>query len=524
MNKTVLTTLTMVICLVPSCFYWFNIPFTFSSPNDCTPSAAHQCILHQPQEQTSIPFGAAFGKFIKESQIADTDYQINTIVLDAGHGGKDPGCSGKKSKEKDIALGIALKLGQKLERNFPELHVIYTRDRDVFIPLHRRASIANDNDADLFISIHCNYIRGSSVTKGSETYVMGLHTAEENLAVAKRENEAILFEEDYENIYGIDPNSDEGHILYNFVQNTFLDQSLSFASKVEDQIAVHERRRSRGVKQAGFQVLRQTAMPSVLVETGFLSNSQEENYLLTHAGQQGVAESVFRAFQDYKHEVEDYSTSNREPIATYQTIPPPTTPAPKPYEIRPQQQVPQQQARVVHQQPTRTYAQNRTITQKPIVPVVVHEPTPTKREPITYKKEEKPRVARTNIDWENIKTTSSNVDEIPTNKTYTIKSSNSGQDFQGKTPIEFRVQITASPTLLHQRSGRWLELNKLNHWAEPVWEDNQHKYQIMSIQDFNTAESIRLKMREIGFFNAYVIAYKGIKQISVNEAVKLQGE
>ncbi len=504
MNKTLLTTLTMVVCLAPSCFYWFNIPFTFSPQENCTPHAAHQCALHQLKEHASIPFGSDFGKFIKESQQLESEYQIKTIVLDAGHGGRDPGCSGKKSKEKNIALGIALKLGQKLQRNYPELRVIYTRDRDVFVPLHKRATIANDNDADLFISIHCNYIVGSTATRGSETYVMGLHTSAENLAVAKRENEAILFEEDYRNIYDIDPNSDAGHILYSYVQNMFLEQSLSFASKVEDQIASYENRRSRGVKQAGFQVLRQTSMPSVLVETGFLSNSQEENYLLTHAGQQSVAESVFRAFQDYKHEVEDYSSkpiANAAPVYEVQS----PMPSPKSTQQRPtpspSYDIPPPAAR----QPTTT-------------PVVVHQPINTTP---TAPKAKKKRVSRASIDWGTADNTSSTKDEVPIRESYAVKTSNT-RDMHAKSPVEFRVQITASPTLLNQRTGRWLELNKLDYLAEPVWENGQHKYQIMALQSLDEAESIRLQMREIGFFNAFVIAYQGAKHISIDDAIKLQ--
>ena len=231
-------------------------------------------------------------------------YQMQTIVLDPGHGGKDPGCSGVNSKEKTIALGIALELGEFISESYPRLKVVYTRDKDVFIPLHKRAAIANKNQADLFISIHCNYV-GREAVNGTETYVLGLHRAEDNLAVAKRENAAIFFESDYEVHYGgYDPNSAEGHILMSLFQNAFLDQSIFLAGKIEEQFGVANQRQSRGVKQAGFLVLRETAMPSVLIETGFLSNKEEEQFLLEPENQKAMAQSIFRAIEQYKEMIE----------------------------------------------------------------------------------------------------------------------------------------------------------------------------------------------------------------------------
>ncbi len=247
-----------------------------------------------------------FGKDNQLDHFTKLDYQLRTVVIDAGHGGHDHGCSGIHSKEKHIALNIAKKLGKYINGQFPKVKVIYTREKDVFIPLHTRAEIANKNKADLFISIHCNAMSTQKhLVRGTETYVMGLHNADENLAVAKRENEAILLEKDYEkNYHGFDPESPEGHIILAMVQNAFLEQSISFAEKVEYNFQNLAGRKSRGVKQAGFLVLRETTMPSVLIETGYLTQKSEEKYMRTKRGQDELAFAIFKAFQSYKREIE----------------------------------------------------------------------------------------------------------------------------------------------------------------------------------------------------------------------------
>ncbi len=225
---------------------------------------------------------------------------LDKIVIDAGHGGKDPGASGKYSREKDVVLAIALKTGETIKKQYPEVEIIYTRKTDVFITLKERAEIANKANADLFISIHCN-ANTSSQPHGSETYVMGLHKSEANLSVAKAENAAILFEEDYEQNYeGFDPTSDESHIIFNFFQNSFLAQNLDLASKVQSKFTVHTPLRDRGVKQAGFWVLYKTTMPGVLIETGFLSNSNDEKFLNSKEGQANISKAISKAVSEYK--------------------------------------------------------------------------------------------------------------------------------------------------------------------------------------------------------------------------------
>lgn len=236
--------------------------------------------------------------------------KIKTVVIDAGHGGHDTGCQYGGVEEKNVALSIAKRLGQKIEQNYKDVKVIYTRTNDTFIELWERPAIGNRNNADMFISIHCN-ANPKTTVYGTETYVMGLHKSEGNLDVAKRENSVILMEENYEQHYeGFDPNSPEAHIYFSLFQNAYLDQSLSLASKIEKQLA-RNKRTSRGVKQAGFLVLWKASMPSILIETGFLSNSQERSFLKSDKGQDSVASSIYFAFKDYKTEFEAQHSKQR---------------------------------------------------------------------------------------------------------------------------------------------------------------------------------------------------------------------
>jgi len=231
-------------------------------------------------------------------------YKVRKVVIDAGHGGKDPGTHGRFSNEKDVTLAIALELGRTINKYLEDVEVIYTRTTDKFIPLDQRAEIANKNDADLFISIHANALHSHSVY-GTETYVMGPHTFDGNLEVAKRENSAILMEENYEERYeGFNPSSPESHILFSLYQNAYQESSLRLAEKIEAQFEQRVGRRSRGVRQAGFWVLWRTGMPSVLVEVGYLTNPEEEKFLNSELGQVYMASGIFRAFRDYKQEIE----------------------------------------------------------------------------------------------------------------------------------------------------------------------------------------------------------------------------
>lgn len=244
--------------------------------------------------------------------------KVKRVVIDAGHGGKDPGCIGTKSKEKDIALKLALLTGEKIKKLHPDVEVLYTRKKDVFVPLYKRIKFANSHQADLFISVHCNFVDNRTVY-GTETFVMGLHTVEENLDVAKRENQVILLEKDFEDNYdGYDPNSPMGHIILSNYQNAYLDQSLHIAKNVEDQLSGAGNRKSRGVKQAGFVVLKRATMPSILVEAGFLSHPREQKYLISKEGQEEVATSIAYAFSNYKLEQESQQIAKTKKTITPQ--------------------------------------------------------------------------------------------------------------------------------------------------------------------------------------------------------------
>ena len=225
------------------------------------------------------------------------------VVIDAGHGGKDPGAKGTMINEKTINLSVALKLGELISKKSSDVKVVYTRKSDVFVELDERANMANRCKADLFISIHTNSLpKRTTAIDGVETYTLGLARSDENLEVAKRENSVILLEDNYLQRYeGFDPNSAESYIIFDFIQNKHMEQSINFASDVQKYM-VSASRSDRGVKQAGFLVLRKTGMPSVLIELGYICNSNEERYLASEQGQQQLANSIYNAFSKYKWE------------------------------------------------------------------------------------------------------------------------------------------------------------------------------------------------------------------------------
>ena len=223
-----------------------------------------------------------------------------TVVLDAGHGGHDPGAMSANSKEKDINLQIVLDLGTIIEQKFKDVKVIYTRKTDKYLTLQERADVVNDHHADLFICIHTNASL-SSAAYGAETFTLGLAKSRANLDVAMRENSVILLEEDYRTKYkGFDPNSVDSYIMFEFMQDKYIDKSVEFSSIIQKQFVSYCQRSDRGVRQAGFWVLHRSACPSVLVEVGFISNPAEERYLTSDQGQKEMATAVFNAFVDYK--------------------------------------------------------------------------------------------------------------------------------------------------------------------------------------------------------------------------------
>ena len=231
--------------------------------------------------------------------------QIKTIVIDAGHGGHDPGCQYGGAKEKEVTLKIALALGKKITEELSDVKVIFTRKTDEFVTLWDRANIANRNQADLFISIHCNANKNTEVS-GTETFAMGLHKAESNLEVSIRENDVILMEKNYEERYeGFDPNSPETHIILSLHQNAYLDKSIDLASRIEKYFVKNKVNTSRGVKQAGFVVLWKTKMPSILIETGFLSNKNDRILLTSDDGVDKITDNIKYSLVDFKQSIEN---------------------------------------------------------------------------------------------------------------------------------------------------------------------------------------------------------------------------
>lgn len=232
--------------------------------------------------------------------LADVEKRNFTLVIDAGHGGHDAGAVGVYSKEKDINLKVALAFGRLVENNCPDVKVVYTRKTDVFIPLQRRADIANNNKADLFVSVHTNALPAGRQAYGSETYTLGMARANANLAVAKRENSVITLESDYKSTYqGFDPNKAESYVIFEFMQDKFMKQSVDLATCIQRQYA-SAGRPNKGVHQAGFLVLRNTSMPSVLTELGFITTPSEEAYLNSQQGVTELSRSIYNGFLAYR--------------------------------------------------------------------------------------------------------------------------------------------------------------------------------------------------------------------------------
>jgi len=246
-----------------------------------------------------------FFSLIVIKQTSAQGYKIKTIVIDPGHGGRKPGASGSFSKEKDISLKVALKLGEIIKEELPDIKVIFTRKTDIDVDLYRRAEIANDANADLFISVHCNSMPpGNKHIKGVETLVAGSHRLKEQDA-AIRENADIKLEKNYKSKYdGYDPNNPSSFILLSLLKNTFRDKSIKFAKLIQNSYIKRDERFSRGVKEQGVLVLQRCGMPAVLTEVGFISNTEEEKYINSQKGQSEIANSIFEAIKTYKKNIE----------------------------------------------------------------------------------------------------------------------------------------------------------------------------------------------------------------------------
>lgn len=383
------------------------------------------------------------------------------VVIDAGHGGHDSGAVGKTAKEKNINLNVALKLGKLIESKCNDVKVIFTRKTDVFVNLNRRAEIANEAKADLFISIHTNALANNHTARGASTWTLGLARSSANLDVAKRENAVILYEDDYQARYaGFDPNSSESYIIFEFMQDQFMSQSVHFASMIQQQFKNNSKRIDSGVHQAGFLVLRATSMPSVLVELGFISTPAEEKYLSSNEGSTSMANSIFNAFLAYK-------TEQQAREASTQNAPPSTVADDE--EVRP----------IANVQPTQAKRDN---TQAPT------KTTPTQG--ATSKATQTKGQAKTTPEKEQAKATT-----------------------KSNAPV-FKIQFLTASSKLANNDKRLKGLQPVDYYIE----NGTYKYTYGASTDYNTVRS-KLKTVTSKFKDAFIIAFKNDKKVNVNEAI-----
>jgi N-acetylmuramoyl-L-alanine amidase len=469
---------------------------------------------------------------------------ISKVVIDAGHGGKDPGTIGKKSQEKNVALQIALKLSEEIRSKCKGVTVICTRTTDEFIELHERAEIANRSKADLFISIHCNANPKHSFL-GAETYVMGLHRTEANLEIAKKENAAILMEPDYSTNYnGFDPNSDESYITFTLFQNAFLEQSTRFASFVQDEMKDRVGMNDRGVRQAGFLVLYKTTMPSVLIETGFLSNPEEEKFLMSEKGQQYIAAAICRAFCKFKAKWEgngkelasagdkkvpvppasitkqaenpvnkDTSVKpkekQKEKTSAKDTVKLQATPKPAPtgQAVAGTSQKPAEKKSAKENTGAKTTSKNVSVKKDSVPPKVTSAANPPIHEKTTAGSHEK--------------SISAAPDKGNAAKSKAVVKSQEAKPVPAtvSNDVVFRVQFATSPKELSVHSKKFEGL-------PDVWKyqhQGLYKYTIGKESTPEALSALLAKAKDKGFKDAFIVAFHGSERITVAEGRKLIG-
>lgn len=435
--------------------------------------------------------------------------KVRKVVIDAGHGGHDPGATGKTSREKDITLALALKTGKYIEENMPDVQVIYTRKTDVFVELYKRAKIANEAKADLFISIHCNANK-STTPYGAETYVMGLHKSEANLAVAQTENAAIMLEDDYHVKYdGFDPTSPEGYIFFTMLQNAFLDQSLMLASNVQKHFKERVNLFDRGVKQAGFLVLYKTTMPAVLIETGFISNAKEEKILASEEGQNYLASAIFRAVKDYKRMVE------KTPVTPDKDNLPE-----KPLIVQQTKDVPAKQERITAGKPTqetgKVTTDNGKAVAETIKPVTGNETTVLAQNTPTDKPANLPVP-----DVQPIPETAgpSVTTELPAVNTANAGTSEPETAKPSQSNIVFKVQFLVAKSPIKLNSPELKGLTNVDYYLH----NGMCKYTYGNEENFEAANLKVKELNKLGFKDCFVVAFLDDKRITIEEAKKMLG-
>jgi N-acetylmuramoyl-L-alanine amidase len=439
---------------------------------------------------------------------------ITKVVIDAGHGGKDPGTIGKKSQEKNVTLQIALKLAEEIRSQCKGVTVICTRTTDEFIELHERAEIANRSKADLFISVHCN-ANPKHTFQGAETYVMGLHRTEANLEIAKKENAAILLEPDYSTNYnGFDPNSDESYITFTLFQNAFLEQSTRFASIVQDEMKDRVGMNDRGVRQAGFLVLYKTTMPSVLIETGFLSNPDEEKFLTSEKGQQYIASAICRAFRKFKARMEGNgkelaslnekkSTSPNSLQTTHEEVKLASTNPDQTKENIPQKDTSRPKEKTVY----------KIVRTEPVRPVEKqNKPTNQVDTPKVHNVKQDVRDAKEPLAENNVKQPSV-ITKPPVNNTLKTESAPKTTGKQ-TSDVVFRVQIATSPKEISLHAKKFASLPEI--WS--YQHQGSFKYTTGKESSPEALSGLLAEARKAGFTDAFVVAFHGGDRITIAEA------
>ncbi|MCR5014739.1 MAG: N-acetylmuramoyl-L-alanine amidase [Bacteroidales bacterium] len=403
--------------------------------------------------------------------------KIRTVVIDAGHGGKDTGAIGAISKEKDLNLTVALLTGDYIKKNLPDVNVIYTRQRDVFVSLNERAAIANRNNADVFISIHCNSTDSKNASvNGAETFVLGEHKNAANLEVAKKENSAILYEEDAAEQYdNFDLNSPEAYIALSLFQKEYLDQSLQLAANVQEQFSKRVGRKDRGVQQAGFLVLWKTAMPSILIELGFISNASEERFLASADGQTYMASAIYRAFRDFKNAFEGENQITAQVTPKEEVVEPKVEPKVEPVKVEPKVEPVKVEPKV---EPVKVEPKVEPVKEEPKVEPVKEEPKveTVKEEP----KKEEPRPA-------------------------------SGP----KTPkAVFKVQFATRDVEIPVTDKAFAKVSDVDVY----YYNGAYRYTSGNFQSKQEAVNRQSELRKMGFSDAFVVAFVNGERATIKEA------
>ena len=433
--------------------------------------------------------------------------QVKTVVIDAGHGGAKPGAIGKKSKEKELTLQMALKLGKLIEENYSDVKIIYTRTTDVDINLAERAHIANRAKADLFLSIHCNSWTNTTPT-GVETYVMGLSQSKANMEVAKKENADILLEDNYKDnsdYQGFDPNSPESYVMFAMYQNAYLDKSLDFAGFIQDQYKSSIKTINRGVKQAEIFVLYKTAMPAVLTEVGFISNPEEEQYMMSDEGQATIVVSIFKAFANYKSKCEGTKVPNLKiDLKGYNAKPKAKPDASKQVPVTNNDNA-QQQAKPAETATATTAAKDDKKPAAPEMPsTMIPSTANTGVEPPLPMEEPKPTVVIP-------APTSSTPDDIA----QPIVSQSNSATASG---VEYRVQFLSSDKELKANARELKGLTDYTYYIQK----GVYRYTTGNFQKVNDAVNYQKKVREMGFKDAFIVAFNNGERISLQQAKELQ--